>query len=101
VADDVNPEGFFTCALKARRASLRASLAEGRVVHDHPTASGDHSELDWLTTLAQFLPNRYRVSRGSVVDATGTTSDDIDLIIHDAQYTPINARTLLQITIDM
>lgn len=87
--DDSADLGFFTRALKRRQATLLASLAEGRDVHDHPTSSGDHSELDWQGTLEQFLPNRYRVSRGTVVDATGTTSDAIDLIIHDAQYTPI------------
>ena len=80
---------FFTRALKRRQATLQASLAEGRDVHDHPTSSGDHSELDWQGTLEQFLPSRYRVSRGTVVDASGTTSEAIDLIIHDAQYTPI------------
>lgn len=85
---DRDPD-FFTRALMRRQDTLRASLAEGRDLLDHPTASGDHSELDWQGTLEQFLPNRYRVSRGTVVDASGTTSDAIDLIIHDAQYTPI------------
>lgn len=80
---------FFTRALMRRQETLQASLAEGRDLLDHPTASGDHSELDWQGTLEQFLPNRYRVSRGTVVDATGASSDAIDLIIHDAQYTPI------------
>ncbi len=82
--------GFdFTEALRYRQATLQASLAEGRTVHDHPTASGDHSELDWRGTLGRFLPQRYRISHGKVVDAEGATSDAIDIIIHDAQYTPI------------
>lgn len=87
-APDTDPD-FFTRALMRRQATLQASLAEGRDLLDHPTASGDHSELDWQGTLEQFLPNRYQVSRGTVVDATGTSSDAIDLIIHDAQYTPV------------
>jgi hypothetical protein len=87
-APDTDPD-FFTRALMRRQETLQASLAEGRDLLDHPTASGDHSELDWQGTLEQFLPNRYQVSRGTVVDATGTSSDAIDLIIHDAQYTPI------------
>lgn len=89
MTDDDADLDFFTRALKRRQATLQASLAEGRDIHDHPTSSGDHSELDWQGALEQFLPNRYRVSRGTVVDATGRTSDAIDLIIHDAQYTPI------------
>lgn len=79
----------FAGALRDRQTTLLASLAEGRNVHDHPTASGDHSELDWRGTLRRFLPNRYRISHGNVVDARGATSDAIDVIIHDAQYTPV------------
>lgn len=79
----------FTGALRDRQTTLLASLAEGRNAHNHPTASGDHSELDWRGTLRRFLPNRYQISYGNVVDARGATSDAIDVIIHDAQYTPI------------
>ncbi len=78
----------FAGALRARQSTLIASLAEGRSAQSHPTASGDHSELDWRGTLRRFLPNRYRISHGSVVDASGETSDAIDVIVHDAQYTP-------------
>lgn len=79
----------FEAALRHRQSTLTASLAEGRVAQTHTTASGDHSELDWIGTLTRFLPNRYQVSKGQVVDAAGVTSEAIDVIIHDAQYTPI------------
>ena len=79
----------FEAALRRRQMTLRASLAEGRLAQTHTTASGDHSELDWIETLTRFLPNRYQVSKGQVVDATGATSEAIDVIIHDGQYTPV------------
>lgn len=79
----------FRAAMLRRQERLLASLSEGREVQTHPTASGDHSELDWRGALTEFLPSRYRVSQGQVVDAAGSRSEAIDLIVHDAQYTPI------------
>lgn len=79
----------FETALRNRQATLASSLAEGRSALPHATASGDHSELDWSGALGRFLPNRYRVSKGQVADAAGTVSEAIDVIIHDAQYTPV------------
>jgi hypothetical protein len=39
--------------------------------------------------LAKYLPKRYRVCKGHVVDSRGGISDQIDLIIHDAHYCPL------------
>ena len=38
--------------------------------------------------LRKYLPNRYAVAQGIVVDSNGATSDQIDIIIFDPQYTP-------------
>ena len=54
------------------------------------TAQGGATELDWINMLAEHLPWRYQVANQAfVVDASGTRSHEIDVVIHDRQYTPL------------
>jgi len=36
-----------------------------------------------------FLPSRYAVTKGFVFDATGKISEQLDVIIYDAHYSPL------------
>ncbi|MBF0539443.1 MAG: hypothetical protein HQL03_14445 [Nitrospirae bacterium] len=54
----------------------------------HPTAKGDESELNWIGLLRTYLPERYTVDKGFVVDHKGNISDQIDIIIYDRHFTP-------------
>jgi hypothetical protein len=49
---------------------------------------GDASETIWLEFLRLYLPARYQVTRAFVVDSKGQFSQQIDVVIHDRQYTP-------------
>jgi hypothetical protein len=69
--------------------ALRADLELAREAIDHPTSKGDASEAQWRKMLAKYLPQRYRVCKGHVVDSRGGISDQIDVIIHDAHYCPL------------
>jgi hypothetical protein len=56
---------------------------------DHPTASGDVKEFNWVQMLSEFLPNRYQVSRGAfIIDSRGAKTGEIDLVIHDNHFIP-------------
>lgn len=55
----------------------------------HPGTVGDESEANWIKMLSEFLPARYAVSSGQVVDHTGQLSEQIDVIVHDQQYSPL------------
>lgn len=55
---------------------------------NHPVAKGDGSEEAWLKFLETYLPKRYSVVRAKVIDYRGNTSDLIDIVIYDSQYTP-------------
>ena len=55
----------------------------------HPTAKGDESELNWIGLLREYLPERYRIDSGFVIDHNGNISDQIDIIIYDRHYTPL------------
>lgn len=55
---------------------------------DHEPTKGEGSENIWIQFLGDYLPKRYSVAKAKVVDHFGTTSDAIDVVIYDAQYTP-------------
>lgn len=54
----------------------------------HPTDKGDASEQVWNDVLNHYLPKRYEARKGFIVDSRGTFSQQIDVIIHDRQYSP-------------
>lgn len=58
-------------------------------VHEHPNAKGDNSEIAWRRMLSKYLPERYRVDKGFVIDHESSVSDYIDIIIYDRYYSPI------------
>jgi hypothetical protein len=59
----------------------------------HGTTIGDDSEANWVRALREFLPARYGVAAGHVMDADGNTSEQIDVLIYDPQYSPLLAQT--------
>jgi len=69
-----------------RQMEAQLSFVRGAV--RHPSAKGSASELEWARMLSSFLPRRYCVTKGFIVDSRGGVSDEIDLIIFDRQYSP-------------
>lgn len=76
-------------AFYGKQDTLRSLLETGRRVATHPGAKGDGSELRWKEMLSEFLPSRYQVSKGFVVDSAGMRSEQIDVIIHDRVFSPL------------
>lgn len=68
---------------------LSAHLKHARAAIGHPGDKGAVSENEWLELLAQFLPQRYCVAKATVIDSTGATSESIDIVIFDRQYSPL------------
>lgn len=59
------------------------------ILIDHPVTKGEHCEGAWIDFFRSFLPNKYAVDKGFVFDYEGNVSDQIDVIIYDALYTPL------------
>ena len=55
----------------------------------HSIAKGSASENDWLQWLKTYLPSRYKVDKAFVIDSKGEISDEIDIVIYDAHYSPM------------
>jgi hypothetical protein len=54
----------------------------------HKTIVGEATELCWLEMLQTYLPKRYQAAKAMVLDSRGQTSDQIDIVIFDRQYSP-------------
>lgn len=52
----------------------------------HSGEMGETTESNWIEWFRMYLPNRYKIDKGVVIDSTGKQSEQIDLIIYDAQY---------------
>lgn len=48
----------------------------------HPVAKGDAREHGWRELFRRFLPDRYGVKSGFVIDSFGQSSDQIDCIVY-------------------
>ena len=73
--------------LAAKQNTLAAFLEESGTI-PHPTGNGDNSEESWKKFLNEILPKKYGIDKGYVIDYEGNVSDQIDLIIYDALYSP-------------
>lgn len=67
---------------------IQQKLATARKTLVHPGTKGDASEGVWLEMLQLYLPQRYKATKGHVVDSNGKFSDQIDVLIFDRQYSP-------------
>lgn len=76
-------------AFHGKQKVLRNLLETGREVVTHAGAKGEGSEMHWKEMLLGFLPSRYLVSKGFVVDSAGWRSEQIDVIIHDHVFSPL------------
>lgn len=68
---------------------VEADLATARKALTHPTDKGDASEAVWIELLNKYLPRRYVTSKALVVDSKGGLSEQIDVVVHDRQYSPL------------
>jgi hypothetical protein len=76
-------------AFVGEEEKLLVALRTGREVAGHPVAQGQGTESNWHAVLASVLPKRYQVSTGFVVDSHGNQSEQIDVIIRDAHFSPL------------
>jgi hypothetical protein len=68
---------------------LLTQLRLSRHVVDHSGDKGGVSESEWLGLLDKLLPQRYRAAKAMVIDSTGATSDSLDIVVFDRQYSPL------------
>lgn len=65
---------------------MLGKLQVGAMSFVHPGTMGDNSEANWIDWFKNYLPKRYKVAKGIIIDSAGNQSHQIDLVIYDAQY---------------
>lgn len=73
-------------ALEQELLQVQLKLSSESIAHSG--TQGDVNEDHFIAMLRRYLPKRYEVDKGIVIDSVGSTSDQIDAIIYDNQYTP-------------
>ena len=71
---------------KGMQTEMEATLALGRTSITHNGEMGEAAEESWRKWLRTYLPGRYEVDKAIVVDCDGETSDQIDIVVYDRQY---------------
>ena len=71
---------------KMKQTILESKLS---ILLEHPVTKGEHCESAWIDFFRSFLPARYSVDKGFIFDAKGNVSEQIDIIIHEALYSPL------------
>ncbi len=80
-------KAFLRQAFERQQAVLAAHLKQsGSITHDG--VMGDVNEDHFIDLLKQYLPQRYAIASAIVIDSNGASSDQIDIVIYDNQYTP-------------
>jgi hypothetical protein len=74
--------------LKRVHTELCTRLELARETLDHPTSKGTESEDAWIKLFRDYLPRRYDVHRAFVIDSKGAVSHQMDIVVHDRQFSP-------------
>jgi hypothetical protein len=87
-ASEIDGKRFLREAFAAEQAVLAVRLELSSKSITHNGVMGDVNEQHFIEVLRKYLPRRYEVDQGIVIDSNGATSDQIDVVIFDHQYTP-------------
>lgn len=81
-------KAFLRSAFAAEQQVLNVKLLFSSDSITHDGVMGEVNEQHFIEVLRKYLPNRYAVNRAIVIDSNGKSSDQIDIVIYDPQYTP-------------
>ncbi len=88
ILSETDGKQFVQDSFAAQQAVLKAELDLSRKSITHMGERGEVDERHVIKILRQYLPARYSVESGIVIDSCGATSDQTDVVIFDRQYTP-------------
>ena len=88
ILSNIDGMKYLRDALDAEQNVLACQLELSQKSVTHDGKMGEVNEQHFISFLSRYLPKRYRANSGIVIDSNGRTSDQIDIIIYDRQYTP-------------
>ena len=88
-ASKADGHAFLRDAFAGVHGRLAFDLEDAAKTITHDGKRGEVTESDWLRVIRSYMPNRYAVESGIIIDSDGKTSDQIDIVIYDPHYTPV------------
>ena len=85
---EIDGKAFLQQSFAMQQAMLKTQLEMSSVSITHNGTMGEVNEKHFIEMIKRYLPDRYAVDTGIVIDSNGKTSDQIDVVIFDNQYTP-------------
>jgi hypothetical protein len=79
---------FLRHAFQLQQEVLTQQLEMAAKTISHDPTYGLVTEKHFIRIFRQYLPNRYSIDSAIIIDSNGRTSDQIDVVIYDKQYTP-------------
>lgn len=83
-----NGKAFLQKAFASEQRKLEANLQASSDSITHNGDMGEVNEQFFIDTLRRYLPDRYTVEKAIILDSLGNTTDSIDVVVFDRQYTP-------------
>lgn len=84
----INGASFLRSAFSAEEQVLALQIELSTKSITHSGLAGEINERHFIDFLRRYLPRRYEVDSAIVIDSNGRSSDQIDVVIFDNQYTP-------------
>ncbi len=84
----LNGKKFLSDAFQSQQELLHTKLTFSNSI-THDGKMGEVNENHFIEILKSYLPGRYSVDSGIIIDCKGKTSDQIDVVIYDKQYSPV------------
>ncbi len=88
ILSETDGKRFLQESFLCQQRVLEAQLNQAAVSITHDAKRGNVAEKHFIRVLRAYLPRRYTAHSAFVIDSQGHASDQIDIVIYDAQYTP-------------
>ena len=84
--ENLMPEIKLSDLYAEMQKEMLQKLQTGAFSLVHSGSKGDNTEANWIEWFRAYLPERYKVDNAIIIASTGKKSQQIDLVIYDAQY---------------
>lgn len=88
MTDGADDTAWMRDAFVRVQQRLELDLGQAAASISHHGTHGAVNESHWIGVLRDYLPKRYEVATGFIIDSRGGRSQQIDIVIFDKHFTP-------------
>lgn len=88
MAKKIDDLAWIKEAFVSVQGKLKLELEIASISIAHTGTQGAVNESHWIEIFRSYLPDRYKVDTGFIIDSLGNRSHQIDIVIFDRHFTP-------------